>query len=233
MLYGGPKTKWKFAPPIAEIVFLYGVVQVACTGGKIVDISDILILSWYRDLSELWQHQNRGWGHSARGGEHLLGGSQLIYHGRLSLSALFFVQSWIVSLWTQASNSFYKILIPSHRDLVWHSQIFKIFGSCAQNIYLNICSLLQLSENFQKFFCFLILFVFRWRFQSITLNCTSFSAVRVTTCILQNLIIDCLEYSALPDDVMKDFKLWELILGNNDPSYEAQPNQIWEEIFTQ
>lgn len=28
-----------------EIVLLYSVVQVACTGGKIVDISDVLILS--------------------------------------------------------------------------------------------------------------------------------------------------------------------------------------------
>ena len=30
---------------------------------------------------------------------------------------------------------------------------------------------------------------------------------------------------------MKDFKLWELIQGNNDPSYEAQPNQIWEDFL--
>ena len=34
------------------------------------------------------------------------------------------------------------------------------------------------------------------------------------------MLIRFLEYLALSDDVMKDFKLWEFILSNNDPSLE-------------
>ena len=102
------------------ICSLYGssvlIVQVVCTGGKIVDICDVLILSWFMDLSELWQHQNWGRGHYARGG-----GSPRGVTANLPRAALLIIVILCSKLNCLIMSSYIQQLLQDFNSISWSS----------------------------------------------------------------------------------------------------------------